>query len=564
MNVLLKLSLVASFLATPVLASSKKSIQWNISNRSWNSSFEREYSEFIAGIGKAKKEGHCSTTDECLRSSKANPKYYNLNPSHLDSIFADCADLPYVLRAYFSWMNNLPFSYPNALLPANWFTAENQVILEEIAQLQSELTDAGFIRKRVIKARIKKLRKELNGGSRKVPDLRYNANGNVIKTKRFVESGDSINEVLRSISMSISTASFRTNASESGEGRKFRDTYPVKVSRDSIVPGTILYDPNGHIAVVYEVTKNGKIHLIDAHPDNSLTAITYGEKFSRTSVKIGGGFSNWRPFSYVDSSVEFESNEELENYSLDQFQKSNEFIFNDREMNFYEFVRNKLSIGNLVYDPILELRELLGELCYDFKERKSSVDKAIAEKLHLKNHPNELPRNIYGTDGEWESFSTPSRDARLKASIRGGRDLVEKILKLNSENDPAVVYVGKNLKEDLRNLYFEESRKCSVKINSSIGEELSLNLDEMLSTIYKQSFDPYHCIELRWGLLSDEHLSNCVSSKESLEWYYEEQGLRNTIDRDYSIRMDYGLSELGSADISNVYQENISILDIIR
>lgn len=75
----------------------------------------------------------------------------------------------------------------------------------------------------------------------------------------------------------------------------FRDTYPVAINRNSIKPGTVLYDPNGHIAVVYEVTTNGKVHLIDAHPDNSLTAITYGEKFSQTNVEIGGGDSGTCP-----------------------------------------------------------------------------------------------------------------------------------------------------------------------------------------------------------------------------------------------------------------------------
>ena len=563
MRTLLGLVLAFSFITLPAFAS-KKSVEWKIENTSWSSSFESEYSEFIAKIGLAKKAGHCRTTDQCLRSPKANPKYYNLNPSQLSSIFADCADLPYVLRAYFSWMNDLPFSFPNALLPAKWFSAQSQAILDEIASLQAELSDAGFIRRRIIKSKIKKLRRELNGGSRKVPDLRYNANGNVIKSKRFIETGDNINEVLRSISNSISTASFRTDASKSGEGRTFRDTYPVKIDRDSIVPGSILYDPNGHIAVVYEVTSNGKIHLIDAHPDNSLTAITYGEKFSRTSVKIGGGFANWRAFSYENSNVDFEANEQIENYGLEQYQKSKEFDFNDRVMGFYEYVRNRLSIGNLVYDPILELRELLGELCYDFKERKLSVDKAIEANLHLRSHPSELPSNIYGTDGEWETYSTPSRDARLKASIREGRDLVKKMIELSSANDPSVIYSGTDLKSELRSVYSEQSKSCTVSIKSSVGTNLSLNLDEMLSSMYKQSFDPYHCVELRWGFTDDANLRNCVSSKESVDWYYEEQGLRNTIDRDYSIRMNYGLSELGSAEISNVTQENISILDLLK
>ncbi|CBW25956.1 putative exported protein [Halobacteriovorax marinus SJ] len=546
------------------IASGKKSTSWVISNPEWTPSFEKQYSEFIAGIGKAKKSGDCSTTDQCLRSRVANPRFYNLNPSNLKSIFADCADLPYVLRAYFSWMNGLPFSFPNALLPAKWFSEENQLILAEIQELQRELADAGFFRRRIINSKIKKLRRQLNGGSRKVPDLRYNADGNVIKSKRMIKNGDDINEVLTSVVGSISTASFRTNASANGEGEKFRDTYPVKVDRDAIVPGTILYDPNGHIAVVYEVTKNGKIHLIDAHPDNSLTAITYGEKFSRTSVKIGGGFSNWRPFTYQDSKVRFKKNEELDNYSLEQFQKSQDFSFEGRQMSFYEFVRNRLSLGNLVYNPVLELRELLGELCYDFRERKLSVDKALDSRINLKDHPEKLPENIYGTDGEWETYSTPSRDARLKASIREGRDLVKKMLRLNSEGSSSVEYSGSNLKSDLLSVYEEEVAKCRIPLTLSDNSNLVLDLDQMLGKIYKLSFDPYHCVELRWGIEDESSAYRCQDSEEKLEWYLQEQGLRNTIDRDYSLKMDFGLGELENAEISDVYQEDISILGVLR
>lgn len=560
MNKVLGLALLLSAISMPTTATSKKSNQWIIKNKSWTPRFEKLYSEFIADIGKAKKAGLCSTTDQCLRSPKANPKYYNLNPSNLKSIFADCADLPYILRGYFSWMNDLPFSYPSSLTPSSWNSPSNQRILDEISKLQRELSEAGFIRKRIIKIKIKKLRKELNGGDRKVPDLRYNSSGNIVKSKTFIKNGDDVNSVFRSISGSISTASFRTDAALAGEGRTFRDTYPVAINRDSIVPGTVLYDPNGHVAVVYEVTKTGKIHLIDAHPDNSLTAITYGEKFSRTSSKIGGGFSNWRPFTYSDSAVEFKRNNELENFSLEQFQKSDTFSFNNTPMGFYEYVRNKLSLGNLVYEPIQEFNELLDELCYEFKERKSSVDKAITAKINHKSHPSKLPSNIYGTDGEWETYSTPSRDARLKASIREGKSLVEKLISLDEAGSASIIFNGENLVADLRDIYLKKTSSCSISIDSSAGEVIKLNLDELFSSIYKQSFDPYHCIELRWGL---ENSASCNDSSEKLQWYSEEQGLRNRIDRDYSLAMDYGLGELESAEISDVYQEDISIWSVL-
>ena len=47
---------------------------------------------------------------------------------------------------------------------------------------------------------------------------------------------------------------------------------------------------------------------------------------------------------------------------------------------------------------------------------------ARAAALHQRPHPNYLPWNIYGTTGDWETWSTPSRDAALKVVVRDLRD----------------------------------------------------------------------------------------------------------------------------------------------
>jgi hypothetical protein len=558
----LTILLLLALTSVPALASEKRALEWQIKKPVWTKAHEKSYEEFVATLGKGKKAGHCHTTNDCIKNPIANPRYYNLNPIKLKDVFADCADLPYVLRAYFSWMNNLPFSYPVRLSPASPQNGESQRILAEIRVLQSQLAEAGFFNKRIIQGKIKDLQKQLNGG--KTGDIRYNRFGNNIVEKRYVKNGVSINTVLTEVGGSISTASFRTNASNNTTGQLFRDTYPVEISKAAIKPGTILYDPNGHIAVVYEVTKNGKIHLIDAHPDNSLTAITYGEKFSRTSVEVGGGFSNWRPFSYENGAVQATPNEQLADYSLEQFQKGTSYVFNDKKVSFYEYVRNKLSAGALVYKPVEEITELLGEICYDVKERNLAVNASLATNIQNRSHPGVLPENIYGTDGDWENYSSPSRDARLKASIREGRSLIIKMIEGYKNSDPSIQYNGVDLVGDMKRAYDLSINKCTFAITKTNGSAVSLNLDNILKNIYKLSFDPYHCIELRWGMTDAESLKSCAQSKEKLEWYNAEQGLRNRIDRDYSMKMDYGLSELAGAPISNVLQEDISLEKVLK
>lgn len=556
------LILICSSVSLGAVANSKKPISWQIKNKTWTKSYEKSYEEFIASIGKAKQAGVCHTTSDCIKSPVANPQFYNLNPDQLMDVFSDCADLPYILRAYFSWMNDLPFTYPVELTPAPIKNAETEILLQQLDDLYKELDKAKFLKKQAIKRQIKDLRKRLYGD--KDTDIRYNSFGNKIVSKRYIKNGDSINEVLVDVANNISTATFRTDASNNATDKYFRDTYPVAISKAAIKPGTVLYDPNGHIAIVFDVTKNGKVHLIDAHPDNSLTAITYGEKFSQTNVEIGGGFSNWRPFNVETGNVAATSNNDLVDYSLEQFERKKPFEFNNVQMTFHEYVRNKLSQGVLIYYPVTELNELMEEICHDVQEREMAVNASLVAGIQNQNHPDLLPSNIYGTDGDWESYSSPSRDARLKASIREGRQLMQKIIQGHKDGDKNVQYDGSDLEGDLQKTYEAAASKCTIAVKKTSGGVQVLTLNMILKNIFKLSFDPYHCVELRWGLTDAESLKSCNQAKEKIEWYNAEQGLRNLIDRDYSVKMDYSLRELPSTSLSKTPEENISIVDVLN
>lgn len=554
--------IACSVVSTGAIGNTKKTLTWQVKNLTWTKSYEKSYEEFITSIGKAKQAGVCHTTAACIKSPIANPQYYNLNPAQLQDVFSDCADLPYILRAYFSWMNDLPFTYPVELTQAPLKNAETEILMIQLNDLYLQLDKAGFLKKQVIKRQIKELRKKIFGGSG--TDIRYNSGGNKIVSKVYIKTGDNINQVLVDVSNSISTATFRTDAANNTTDKNFRDTYPVAVTKTAIKPGTVLYDPNGHIAVVFEVTKNGKVHLIDAHPDNSLTAITYGEKFSQTNIEIGGGFSNWRPFSIEGGVVDATPNENLSDYSLEQFERKRPFEFNNVVMSFHEYVRNKLSEGTLIYYPITELNELMEEICHDVKEREMAVNASLLAGLQKLGHPDTLPSNIYGTDGDWESYSSPSRDARLKASIREGRQLMFKMIQGHKEGDKHIQYTGFDLEGDLKKTYQTAANKCAIDIKMTNGQVQTLTLDKILDSIFKLSFDPYHCVELRWGLTDAESLKSCNQNKEKIDWYNAEQGLRNLIDRDYSVKMDYSLRELPSMPLSKTPQENISIMDALN
>jgi hypothetical protein len=486
-----------------------KNMRWKILNETWTDDFELSYQNFIHTMGVARRNGVCQTTDECLRSPIANPMYADKNPSKLINVYSDCADLPYVLRAYFAWMNDLPFSYPTDLVEAKNFT-------------------------------------------RNKGDIRYSKYGNIITEKRYIRNGDNINKILQDVPETISTASFRTNAGLYDTGDLFRDTYPVDIDKRAITPGTIVYDPNGHVAIVYEVTKSGQVHLMDAHPDNSLTTITYGEKFARSSVRIGSGFSNFRPFSVANRNISPRSNSELPYYSLIQFQ-TDPFILDGKVVTFYEYVRGKLADGDVVYDPIKEFGDYLDELCLDTKYREQSVNLAVNAGIDQQSHPYMLPANIYGADGDWETYATPSRDARLKALTREIKEYLTKVIHGYTKKNIKIIFDGDDLVHDLREKYFAKTKACTVMADANT----TINLDTVLINLFALSFDPYHCSLMRWGM-------KCETDANKQQWYDAEQGLRNRVDRDYSLKTDYNVDDLPNAPASQVEKPDLGFDELLQ
>ncbi|RYZ66736.1 MAG: hypothetical protein EOP05_18700, partial [Proteobacteria bacterium] len=76
---------------------------WVITKTEWSAADERNYSGFIQALG----ESGCRTVDQCLKSP-ANP--YRSTDSASVKFWSDCGRFPYLMRAYFAWKNNLPFS----------------------------------------------------------------------------------------------------------------------------------------------------------------------------------------------------------------------------------------------------------------------------------------------------------------------------------------------------------------------------------------------------------------------------------------------------------------------
>lgn len=509
--VVLCLSALLFSMVTPASAAVPS---WRITKDHWSAADETGYENFVTGLGAA----DCWTVDACLKGP-GNP-YRHTDPKV--KFLMDCADVPYFLRAYYAWKNALPFGWESAV----------------------QSTDGP-------------------GG-----DIRYSSGGNRIVGRSAVPataSGVSALPFLYQIINTVSTAMYRRNAMTESASY-FSDTYSPAITRKAIRPGSIAYDVNGHVAIVWKVEPNGRILIFSSHPDHTLSRSFVGREFLRTGPELGSIFQNWRPILLVGAKrlpsgvlvgghLEGTANANIPEFSLEQYVGNPpinptlwglaKFVKDGEEMDFYTYVRARLSQGDLAYQPVEETRSMMQSLCSDIRTRNQAVEISRDEgRMHLMSPPARLPRNIYGTSGVWELYSTPSRDARLKTAFKEMHDAIRQFVALNEAGSPRLHYEGDNLPRDLLQAYQQASAACVTQYKTSNGRHIALTIDDISKRLFKLSFDPYQCVERRWGATDPAELASCHDDAVKTRWYEAEQPLRNQIDRTYDVEMDSAIESL--------------------
>ena len=476
----------------------------------WSEVDEKEYGRFITELG----DSGCATVDACLHDAR-NP-YRGTDPP--GTVFdSDCADFPYVLRFYYAWKRGLPFSY------------------------ESDVEPRGA-----------------------ASDMRYTRFGNSV-AGRTAPAGGNGYAILETMRDAVSSATYRIDPDL--EEPYEQDFYSPAIAPGSIRPGTVIYDPNGHLATVWRVDSDGRIHYLDAHPDRSVTRGFYDLRFVRSSPGMGAGFKNWRPQilvgatkmadgTYAGGHIELAANKDIAGYSDEQFfgnglrpaenslWATGTFTLNNEALEYYDYVRAKLAGGRLSFDPLREVSDIVDSNCADLHYRVDAVDLALQAGLDKLPEPERLPPNIYGTEGDWETFSTPSRDARLKTAFKELRDMAERFMRMADRHDKKLAYRGMNLPADMLAAYDRHAAQCRITYMRSDRSRIVMGYEEARRRLFEMSFDPYQCVERRWGANSGYEFAPCPDNTMKTAWYEAERNLRNQIDRTYDARMDFTLAEL--------------------
>jgi hypothetical protein len=460
---------------------------WRIIRDHWSAEDERGFGAFVTALG----QSGCSSAESCLRSA-ANP-WRGSDGGFID-IDADCAKFPYLLRAYYAWKNGLPFAYADG-----------------------------------------------------VRGDRFSSGGNRVASRaELIDHGDGINSRRAIMAMmgNISSATYRVDAG-SADGLP-SDFYSPALQPGSIRPGTVIYDPNGHVGIVWQVDAAGRIFYMDAHPDFTVSRSVYGAQFGQSPMRLGGGLKNWRPLRLVDAHwngagfigghVVTARQREIADFSLVQYTGTDgqgHFAYRGAPLGFYEYVRAAVSGGRTDYNPVYELRATIQTLCNDLNDRAQAVQQAVANGIAAKPRPARLPPNIYSSDdGEWEAYATPARDARLRAAFVQFRSDLSRMIGLWLQRDPRIVYDGQFLKDDLLRAYDTQSNACRITFLTDNGkggdkQPVTMSFDGMARHLLAMSFDPYMCEAMRWG-----DAGGCNDGDTKRRWYDSEAPLRAEIGRD--------------------------------
>ncbi len=440
--------------------------------RAWDGHMENLYSAWIEHLFDAPDDEQpvWKVLSVALRDRSRNLLFNHLgfteDTDKAPNIEPDCADLPYTLRAYFSFKLGLPFGYSRC-------TRGTSKSAPACARWSSSLT--------------------ANKNNRD-PVKRL---GNFLRVR---------------LANAVHSGTVRVKG-EDGLG----DYYPVALTSETLRPGTVFADPYGHILVVVRriaqtPTAGGVLFAVDGQPDGTVSRRRFWRGnflFDDDPVYGGAGFKRFRPVVVAGTRAHALSNEDIQahaswgDFSLEQYGLGID--------GFYDRIDDVLSPAPM--EPKQAFVETIQALEEQVRRRVLSVDNAVA---YRKRHPGfiEMPEGseMFETTGAWEDFSTPSRDMRLLIAMHVVRTLPSRIA---ARPQRWKLPPGKSMSEvsqDLEALLAVETQKRKFSYTRSDGSSWELSVAEVLNRAegLEMAYNPNDCPEKRWAAPAESpELATC-------------------------------------------------------
>ncbi len=430
----------------------------------WDQASEDLYSAWIEKLFDAPLDQALAwpALHEALRDAKRNFLHDYLGQREDDGdvhpvvIQPDCADLPYFLRAYFSYKLNLPFGYSSCTR---------------------------------------------GGGGQPPHCLKWHNNLERNASKRR-EPTEAFGEYLRvTLADVVHSGTGRTPAEDDNT-----DYYPVPLSLETLRPGTVYADPYGHVLIVVKRIagtrdKPGLLLAVDGQPDGTVSRRRFWRGnflFAEDRAMGSPGFKRFRPVVMDGirpralTNREISANTDYGDYSLDQYKGGVE--------GFYDKMDDVLSPTPL--DPTVALLDTIDTFEEQVKGRVLSV--ANGQKYLAGGGASiEMPEGpaIFETTGPWEDFSTPSRDLRLLIAIDVVTGFPARVARRPTRYAMPAGKSAAEVKADLETRLTSELEKRRFSYTRTDGSSFELSLDDVVkrAKALEMAYNPNDCVEARWG-----------------------------------------------------------------
>lgn len=431
--------------------------------RTWNRSVENLYAAFIEQLFREPLEDDVTwpRLQEVIGDPSRNLLYdYRLPGEDARlSLKPDCADLPYVLRAYFAWKLGLPFTY----------------------------------------------RACTRGGRNAPPTCEPTVFTNMDPEEAATDLG-AFRTFTRKMKSVVHSSSPRTLPDE-----EHTDFYPVRLRRSALRPGTVFADPYGHVLVVARwkpqgVEDYGVLIGADAQPDGTVGRRRFWRGsflFTPETTTVGAGFKGWRPveFDTDTAAIAVAGNEALKSAGARGWSSRQ---YDGTADDFYSAVEAMINPRPL--DPAGMQRSLVDALDESVQRRLSSVDNGESFMEERGYAPIDMPagRALFLTSGPWEDYSTPSRDMRLLISIDAVTGFADQVAAHPerfgiSEADAAATA------EAVRGVLETELGTRTFTYTRSDETLFTLTLADLIARAeaLEVAYNPNDCVEVRWGAARD-------------------------------------------------------------
>ncbi len=151
------------------------------------------------------------------------------------------------------------------------------------------------------------------------------------------------------------------------------------------------------------------------------------------------------------------------------------------------------------------LLETIQALEEQVKTRVNSVDngrKFLASGKGVVEMPDGA--KIFEATGDWEDFSTPSRDLRLLIAIDVARGLPARVARRPERYAMPAGKSPDQVRADLDSRLAQELRQRTFRYLRSDGSEWELRLEDVLSreVALEVAYNPNDCVEQRWAAAS--------------------------------------------------------------